>query len=253
MTTMRWLILIVIAVLLAQAWNTPAARTAERGIRVAVASNFIAAARSLVRTFRAETGQEVTLITGSTGRLYAQIRHGAPFDAFLAADTARPERLEREGQAISGSRFTYATGRLVLWSPAPGRIDRNGAVLKNTSLRRLAMANPKLAPYGRAARQVLRKLGLWTRLQKRIVRGENVGQTYQLIRSGNAEMGFIALSQLRGEGAAAGGSAWMVPPALYDPIAQQAVLLDGGAGGFLAFLRTERARQIIRSFGYGTP
>ena len=258
MISVRWLapfaLLLAAALLPGPAGAAP--RAAEAGkARVAVASNFIAAARAIARAFEAAGGRPVQLVAGSTGRLYAQIVNGAPFDAFLAADTARPMRLEQQGMALPGSRFTYAVGTLVLWSPDPGLIDAEGAVLKRAGFRHLAMANPKLAPYGRAARQVLRKTGLWPALKTRIVRGENIGQTYQLIRSGNAELGFIALSQLRGGTRPPGGSAWVVPSALHDPIAQQAVLLNDNAPAraFLAFLRGAEARDILQRFGYTMP
>lgn len=221
-------------------------------IRVAVASNFAEAARRLATAFEAESGHRVTLVIGATGKLYAQIHHGAPFDAYLAADRRRPERLEREGLARPGSRFTYALGELVLWSPRPGYVDPEGRVLEAGEFRHLAIANPRLAPYGRAAREVLEALGLWQRLQGRMVRGENIGQAFQFVRSGNAELGFVARSQL---GGAEAGSRWPVPSDLHAPIVQQAVLLKEkpAARAFLAFLRGRRGRAIITDQGYRLP
>jgi len=224
-------------------------------IRVAVASNFHEAAKTLAKRFAASSGHRVVLVPGSTGKHYAQIRHGAPFDAFLAADGARPERLEREGLAHAGERFTYALGQLVLWSPREDYVDAAGAVLANADFRHLAIANPKLAPYGAAARQVLEERGLWQALQVRLVRGENVAQAYQFVASGNAALGFVALSQVERPGQPARGSWWKVPLSSYTPIEQQAVLLSDSAAarGFLTFLQSNEARTIIRAYGYGLP
>ncbi|RTZ61174.1 MAG: molybdate ABC transporter substrate-binding protein [Gammaproteobacteria bacterium] len=224
-------------------------------IHVAVASNFLPAAKQLAREFAEKTGHQVTLAGGSTGKLYAQITHGAPFEAFFAADEKRPKLLEQQGVALPGSRFTYAIGRLVLWSPRTALVDPQGEVLKSGDFRHLALANPKLAPYGRAAEQVLRKLKRWDALQERLVRGENIGQTCQFVKSGNAALGFVARSQLRQPGTAAPGSIWEVPQALYDPLLQQAVLLkqNDAAQAFLAFVRSEAGRKIIRQSGYDTP
>ena len=221
-------------------------------IHIAVASNFSDAARALAARFEARRGERISLVLGSTGKLYAQIRHGAPFAAFLAADAERPRLLERQGLARPGSRFTYAVGRLVLWSPRPGYVDPRGEVLAKGDFRHLAIANPRLAPYGRAARQVLEGLGLWTALQDRLVRGENVGQAFQFVRSGNAELGLVALSQARRAG---GGSYWQPPAGSHAPIEQQAVRLTDApaARAFLAFLRSDEGRGLIHSFGYATP
>ena len=224
-------------------------------IRIVVASNFSDTARELVARFESGSGHQVTLITGSTGKLYAQIIHGAPFDAFLAADSERPKRLEQEGVALPGSRFTYAVGRLVLWSPKAGFVDPAGKVLSSDRFRYLAIANPKLAPYGRAAEQVLRKLGLWIALRGRMVRGENIGQAFGFVKSGNAELGLIAYSQVMSPIRPTDGSLWEVPTSLYAPIEQQAVLLQDkeAARAFLDFVKGGEARVIIRGYGYGTP
>ncbi len=221
------------------------------GVTVAVASNFRETAQVLAAEFERRSGHRVRLAFGSTGRHYAQIVHGAPFAVFLAADDERPARLEREGRAVAGSRFTYALGRLVLWSPRPGRVDGAGRVLEEGGFRRLALANPRLAPYGRAAREVLRRRGLWRRLRPRLVMGENVAQALQFVHSGNAGLGFVALAQVRD----AGGSRWEVPAQEYTPIRQQAVLLEErpAARGFLEFLRSPAGRDIIRAHGYHLP
>jgi molybdate transport system substrate-binding protein len=223
--------------------------------RVAAASNFRGAIEALAARFEAETTHEITLIFGSTGKHYAQIMNGAPFDAFFAADVRRPQLLEAGGMAVPGSRFTYAVGRLVLWSPADGYVDAGGRVLAHGDFRHLAIANPVLAPYGRAAREVLQAYGLWKSLAGRLVQGENIAQTFQFVASGNAELGFIAASQTRRPNSALGGSFWDVPEALYDPIEQQAVLLtdNEAARAFLQFTRNDAALEIMRRFGYNRP
>jgi len=223
--------------------------------RVAVASNFSVAITTLAERFEANTGHEVTLVFGSTGKHYAQIRNGAPFDSFFAADSRRPELLEKEGMALPGSRFTYATGKLVLWSPKAGYVDAEGRVLEHGAFRYLAIANPKLAPYGKAAREVLHARGVWDALKAKTVRGENIGQAFQFVKSGNAELGFVALSQVQRPGQPPEGSWWEVPQAIYAPIEQQAVLLkeNTAARAFLSFVKSDKSRGFIRSFGYGTP
>lgn len=243
-----------VAALLASSFAGPAA--AAEAV-VAVAANFLEVAERLAAGLERETGHRVTLVSGSTGKLYAQIVHGAPFDVFLAADAERPELLEREERAVPGSRFTYAVGRLALWSREPGRIGRDGAAtLRQGSFRRLAIANPDLAPYGAAARQALEKLGLWERFADRIVMGETIGQAQTMVASGNAELGFVALSSLARPGEPAAGSRWEVPAGLHDPIRQDAVLLARAAGnpaarGFLALLRSDEGRDVVASYGYG--
>jgi len=225
-------------------------------ISVAVASNFANAAEAIAHRFAASTEHEVTLVFGSTGKHYAQIRNGAPFEAFLAADARRPEMLESDGLAILGSRFTYAIGRLVLWSPEAGYVDTRGEVLELGDFRHLAIANPRLAPYGKAAQETLQSRGLWEKLEHRLVRGENIGQAFQFVKSGNAELGFVALSQLMSPKENLEiGSKWVAPETLHSPIYQQAVLLKDtvAARAFLAFVKSEEARSIIRSFGYQTP
>ncbi|MDD3449969.1 MAG: molybdate ABC transporter substrate-binding protein [Gammaproteobacteria bacterium] len=225
-------------------------------VSVAVAANFKATLEEVGAAFTRATGHQVLASSGSTGKLYTQITQGAPFAVLLAADSARPERLEREGHAVAGSRFTYAVGRLVLWSPDPDRVDAEGAVLRDPGLQRLAIANPRSAPYGAAAQEVLEGLGLWDALQPRLVRGENIGQTFQFVASGNAPLGFVALAQVRAGGQP--GSQWLVPQALHAPIEQQAVLLGSGANNpaaraFLDYLRGPEAVAIIERYGYDVP
>jgi len=224
-------------------------------IHLAVASNFSATMNSLAKQFEANSSHRLVLSFGSTGKQYAQIVNGAPFDAFFAADSERPHLLEKEGRTTGQGRFTYARGRLVLWSALPGFVDELGGVLENGDFRHLAIANPRLAPYGAAARQALERLGLWQSLQPRLVRGENIGQTFQFVRSGNAELGFVAKSQLIGADLADSGSYWPVPVFLHDPIDQQvAQLTDSEAvRTFLAFVQSAMGRQIISEHGYDLP
>lgn len=222
-------------------------------IRVAAASNFRETSTELARVFEAASTHEVVLIFGSTGKHYAQVINGAPFDVMLAADSARPEKLEKTGLAIQGTRFTYALGRLALWSPEPGYVDSEGKVLSEAAFRHLAIANPVLAPYGQAAREALEALGQWDRLRPRLVMGENVGQAFQYVTSGNAELGLLAWSQLPREGARPAGSWWLLPENLHQPIAQQAVMLKDSAAAraFLDFLGSAEGVAIIRRHGYG--
>jgi len=224
-------------------------------IRVAVASNFAGAIKSLAEVFEADSGHAVALSFGSTGKHYAQIINGAPFDAFFAADIRRPKLLEEQGVAIPGSRFTYAVGKLVLWSPQTDFVDASGSVLDKGDFRHLAIANPKLAPYGAAAQEVLQARGLWESLGKRLVRGQNISQTLQFVRSGNAELGFVAYSQVLRPGQPLEGAYWKVPQALYTPIEQQAVLLKDNkvARAFLIFVQGAEVSNIIHAHGYDAP
>lgn len=231
----------------------PAARA--EGITVAVASNFASVAEELAAAFEAETGHSVALSSASSGLLYAKIRQGAPYDLLLSADEARPARLEREGLGVSGTRFTYALGRLALW--APGGLPEGDAatVLQGADFRRLALANPELAPYGLAARQSLQALGLWESLRPRLVYGESVAQALALVATGNAPAGLVALAQLHEGGLAGPGEQLVLPASLHAPIRQQAILLEGGAGNaaapaFLDYLKSEAARSLIRARGY---
>jgi molybdate transport system substrate-binding protein len=220
-------------------------------VKVAVAANFTAAMKEIAAAFEAATGHELVVSYGSTGKIYAQIVNGAPFEVFLAADQARPQRLVEEGRA--SDRFTYAVGRLVLWSPDPDRVDARGAVLRSGDFRRLAIANPVTAPYGAAAVQVLERLGLMQALEPRLVRGDNIAQAYQFVATRNAELGFVAMAQVALE---PGGSRWPVPLDLYDPIRQDAVLLEKGrdnpaARALLDYLAGPEAHAVIERFGYG--
>jgi molybdate transport system substrate-binding protein len=221
---------------------------------VAVATNFVPPLRILVERYEAESGHRLKVVPGSTGKLYAQITHGAPFDVFLAADEERPRRLEADGLGGAGSRFTYAEGRLVLIRAGGGPVEFNR--LMDGGFRKLALANPKLAPYGLAAEQALRHAGVWDRVAARLVYGENIGQAYTLVATGNADAGLVALSQVKGM--ADPPSYWLVPSDWHQAIRQDAVLVKRGEGNpaaedFLAFLRSGPAREIIRDFGYGTP
>ncbi len=222
-------------------------------VRVAVATNFAEVMEELAERFEAASGLTVLVSSASTGAHYAQIRNGAPFDVYFSADRERPELLEQEGLSVPGTRFTYAIGRLALWSPDPGLVDDAGAVLASGQFRYLAIANPELAPYGAAARQVLVRRGLWDGIQDRLVRGQDIGQAYAFVSSRNAELGFVALSQIQRPDAAVEGSRWIVPESEHDPIEQQAVLLvdTAAAREFLAFVRGEEATALIQSFGYG--
>jgi molybdate transport system substrate-binding protein len=224
---------------------------------VAVAANFADVAEILARDYAKSSGHQVSLSSGSTGMLYARIVNAAPYDALLAADEERPRLLEESGDAVAGTRFVYAVGRLALWSADGDRIGKDGkAVLRAGDFRSLAMANPDLAPYGAAARETLQALGLWDKLQYRIVMGENIGQTFSLVATGNADLGFVALASIRGGRSDVTGSTWIVPADLHSPIRQDAVLLAHGAGnaaaaGFLAYLQTDAAKQVIELLGYG--
>lgn len=224
-------------------------------IRVAVASNFRQAMAAAAERFEQESGHQVVLIPGSTGKHYAQIRHGAPYDAFFAADEDTPQRLEEERRIVPGSRITYAIGRLVLWSADPALVDPAGDVLMSGAFRHLAIANPDLAPYGAAARSLLQALGLWEALTVKLVRGQDIGQAFQFVISGNAELGFVALSQLVTPGSEFSGSSWQPPQTLYPPIEQQAVLLKDSPAGraFMTFMQGDEARAIIRAYGYDSP
>ncbi|MHB8534358.1 MAG: molybdate ABC transporter substrate-binding protein [Sulfuricaulis sp.] len=223
-------------------------------LTVAVATNFAQTAAQIGAEFRRQTGTEVSLSAGSSGKLYAQITHGAPYDVFLSADVERARRLEQDKLAVSGSRFTYATGRLVLWSARLEKVDPG--VLRAAQFNHLAVANPRIAPYGAAAFDVLNRLQVSPAVRARLVYGEDIGQTFQLAASGAADLAFVALSQLRSGEVA--GAYWLVPPSLYRPIEQQAVLLQRAghkpaARAFLDFLKGPRARAIMTRFGYIAP
>lgn len=221
-------------------------------VKVAVASNFAAPMKTIADSFQRSTGHRTTLSYGASGQFFAQISQGAPFEVFLSADQAKPEALERASQVVSGSRFTYALGTLALWSADATRIDGTASALTSSNYNRLAIANPRLAPYGQAAMDVLSALDL---KPESLVQGENIAQTFQFVASGNADLGFVALSQIQDGGQLAHGSAWLVPRELYRPIRQDAVLLINGrdnpaASALLDFLKSDKAQEIIIRYGY---
>jgi molybdate transport system substrate-binding protein len=232
----------------------PGARAAEA--TVAVAANFAEPLEVLQKMLGEETGHDLVVVSGSTGKLYAQIVNGAPFDVLLAADQERPAKLAEEDQGEPASVFTYAIGRLTLWSPQPDAVAQDGVkTLRDGDFLHLAIANPELAPYGLAAQHTLQNLGLWEELQGRLVRGENIAQTFQMVESGNADLGFVALSYVVSKRNKNPGSRWDVPAELHEPIRQDAILLRRGAANeaakaFLAFLRSPEAREVIERFGY---
>jgi molybdate transport system substrate-binding protein len=224
-------------------------------VLVAVAANFTAPAQKIAQAFEKASGHKARLAFGSTGRFHAQIANGAPFDVLLAADEETPQSLARLGLAVADSRFTYAVGRLVLWSWQAGLVDSEGQVLQNGRFDKIAMADPKLAPYGAAALEAMKRLGVLNRLQTRLVQGESIAQTYQFVASQNAQLGFVAMSQVFENGQLASGSAWVVPQSLHAPIRQDAILLKKGvanpaAVAFLGYLRSQPARDAIRLQGY---
>lgn len=218
---------------------------------IAVAANFTDAAKEIAAAFKQKTGHEAVLSFGASGQFYTQITQGAPFQVFLSADDTRPKKLVEDGLAIADSRFTYAIGKLVLWSKSPG-IAAGEEALKNASFAKLSICNPAAAPYGLAAVETMKSLNLYDSLRPKLVEGATITQAYQFVETGNAELGFVALSQLTGSEA---GSRWVVPQGLYNPIRQDAVLLKTGAGNdaagaFIAFLRGPEARAIIEKYGY---
>lgn len=222
--------------------------------QVAVAANFAAPVQKIAAEFEKQTGHKAVIATGATGKFYAQIVNGAPFEILLAADDETPARLEKEGHTVAGKRFTYAIGKLVLWSARPAVVDANAEVLKRGGFDHLSIANPKVAPYGAAAVETLKALGVHDALQGKLVMGENIAQTHQFVATGNALLGFVALSQVMKDGKIE-GSHWIVPERLYSPIRQGAVLLSKGkdnkaASAFLDFLKGKTARDIILSYGY---
>lgn len=224
-------------------------------VQVAVAANFTAPIQAIAKDFEQDTGHKLVIATGATGQFYAQIQNGAPFEVFLSADDSTPAKLEQEGATVPGSRFTYAIGTLALWSAKPGYVDAQGEVLKKNDYQHLSIANPKAAPYGLAATQVLEKLGLTAQVKGKLVEGQNITQAHQFIATGNAELGFVALSQIYKDGKVTGGSAWIVPAALHDPIKQDAVILAKGkdnpaAQALVDYLKGEKAATVIKSFGY---
>lgn len=223
--------------------------------QVAVAANFAEPIKAIAAVLEKTTGHTLRISTGASGAFYTQIKNGAPFDVFLSADNERPEMLEKDGLVQPGTRFTYATGKLVLWSAKAGRVDDQGAVLKAADLGKVALANPKTAPYGAAAVQVMDKLGLKDALTPRLVQGESIGQAFNFVKTGNADVGFVALSQVLSGGRLKEGSMWVIPQAHHDPIRQDAVLLKRGADNeaaqaLLKLLQSPKVKDLIRSYGY---
>ena len=223
-------------------------------VSVAVAANFTAPMKTIAADFERDTGHKVVASFGATGKFYAQIKNGAPFEVLLSADDETPAKLIKENAAVAGSAFTFAVGKLVLWSPKQAIVDGSGQVLKNGDFDHIALANPKTAPYGAAAVATMKALGVLGPLEPKFVVGENITQTYQFVSTGNALLGFVALSQVLVDGKIS-GSSWVVPANLYAPILQDAVMLDKGKGkpaaeAFMKFLKTDKARAVIKSYGY---
>lgn len=232
-----------------------AAQAAE--VKVAVAANFVQPMKEIAAEFEKATGHKVALSQGATGKFYAQISNGAPFDVFLSADDETPARLVSEGKAVAGTQFTYAIGRLVLWSPDTRLVDQGGGVLASDKFRFLSIANSRVAPYGRAAVQVMQKLGVQDALGPRVVQGESIAQTFQFVSSGNAQLGFVALSQVWENGRFRSGSGWIVPDQMHEPLKQDVVLLNPGknsqaAAALIGYLKTDKAKHIIGAYGYRT-
>ena len=224
-------------------------------ISVAVASNFTAPMQKIAAQFEKDTGHKAELSFGATGKFYAQISNGAPFGILLAADDKTPAKIAQEGKGDAASRFTYSIGKLVLWSKQDGYVDANGEVLKTGKFQHVAIANPKLAPYGLAAEQTLTKLNLLDAIKPKFVQGENIGQTYQFAATGNAELGVVALSQVMEDGKIKAGSAWVVPAQMHEPIRQDAIVLNNAkdnvaAKALMDYLKGDKARAIISAYGY---
>jgi molybdate transport system substrate-binding protein len=241
----------VLGALLALAFGGLASAAFAAETQVAVAANFTEPAKEIAQAFTTATGHKAILSFGSSGQFYAQITHGAPYEVFLSADAERPTKAEQDGLGVPNTRFTYAIGRLVLYSKTPG-LAEGGAVLKSGGFAKLAIADPAAAPYGAAAVQTLEKLGVYSSVKPKIVTGSSIAQAYQFVATGAADLGFVALSQVVGE---TGGSRWLVPQANHAPIDQQAILLVTGqnnpaAKAFMAFLKGPQAAAIIKRYGY---
>ena len=229
-------------------------------IKIAVASNFYPTMKELVTHFESitpnsDTTNNIVLISGSSGKHYAQILNGAPFDLFFSADKLRPNMLEKEEVFNNQSRFTYALGKLALWSPFNEYVDSDGQVLYNDDFRFIAIANPKIAPYGIASKETLTSMNLWQDMEEKLVRGENIAQTFQFAKSGNAKLGFVSYSQILSLNSSSEGSYWLVPQDMYQPIEQQAILLKDSSLGkdFLSFIKSNEALDIIKRNGYDLP
>ena len=229
---------------------------AEQAV-VAVAANFSAPMQQIALAFQKDTGHQLKLSFGATGGIYAQIKNGGPFDVFLSADQLTPQKIEAEGLGVPQTRFTYATGQLVLWSKQDGLVDDKGQVLRSKNIQRIALANPKLAPYGAAALEAMTQLGLLDELKPKLVQGDNIAQTYQFVSTQNAQLGFVALSQVFADGKITSGSGWVLPSSLYKPILQDAILLKNGkdnsaAKALMLYIKGDKAKEMIKRFGYLT-
>ena len=236
-------------------WASVVTPVSAGELMVAVAANFQRPMQAIAASFERESGHALILSFGATGSFYAQIKNGAPYQVLLSADQDTPSKLVAEGLGVERTQLTYAVGQLVLWSAKAGYVDAQGQILKTQPFQRLAIANPKLAPYGLAAIETLKKLDLLGALERKMILGDNIAQTHQWVMSENAELGFVALSQVMTEGKISTGSAWMVPPSLHAPIAQDAVVLKNGKGNALAnalmiYLQSDKIKSLIRSYGY---
>jgi molybdate transport system substrate-binding protein len=225
---------------------------------IAVASNFIKPMAALVKEFEVYSPYKLRVVYGSSGRLFAQISNGAPFDVFLSADSLKPARLIEDGYGVAGSQRTYAIGRLALWSNKAGVSVKNEDILSNGAFRAIAIANPRLAPYGLAAKQSLESMGLWEQLKSKLVQGENISQTYQFVFTANADVGFVSYSQLEIQNGAEATNYWLIPSEYHEAITQDSVLLERGADNkasleFIEFLKSDSAIKLIESFGYLRP
>lgn len=227
-------------------------------VNIAVASNFAAPIKMIIAEFEQQTGHQTNLTLGASGRFVAQITHGAPFHVFLSADRRKPKALGASGIGLDASRFTYAIGGLALWSAQEDFIKGNSKILKKGLFRKIAFANPRIAPYGTATTEVLKSLGLYDALSSKFVQGENIAQTYQFVATGNADLGFVSVSQVMRKGELLAGSIWIIPQNMHSPIRQDAILLKSAennhaALAFMAYLKSGQARNIMRDFGYRLP
>ena len=232
-----------------------AANAQAAEIKVAVASNFANVLKEIAIEFQKDTGHQLAITPGATGKFYAQISNGAPFDVFLSADDETPRKLAQEGKAIASSQFTYAIGRLALWSPNLEMIDKNADILKTDKFKFIAIANAKVAPYGQAAVQTMQKLGVLTKIEPRVVQGESISQTYQFVSTGNAQLGFVALSQIVENGKIKTGLAWIVPEEMHEQLKQDAVVLQSckhmsACQALIEYLKSEKAKKLMASYGY---
>ena len=227
-------------------------------VKVAVAANFAQPMKDIAAEFEKDTGHKLAITQGATGKFYAQITNGAPFEVFLSADDETPAKLVKEGKAVSGTQFTYAIGRLVLWSPDEKLVDQGGAVLKTDRFKYISIANAKVAPYGRAAVQTMQKLGVLSAIEPRVVQGESITQTHQFVTTGNAQLGFVAMSQVWENNRIKSGSGWIVPEDMHEQLRQDVVLLNPGkessaANALVNYLKSDKAKKLIEKYGYKLP